>query len=354
MVFKSTKTPIRHLSVALLVLSVAGSIISFPSCQAVPLSQGHERPAGRLDQLEQSEADLESRLNALEIKYFGHKQAGPVSVRLKALEKALGHNSPGLTSLKPLVPQLDISKNQLPEAKDKSANTASSSRTHEPKPESATADLPPPSPEPCPKIQPSQVRNLLEQGIAAHRAGNVSKAESFFKQVLNQNHGDVNANFSLGTIAEQKGDLESALGYYRASLAVQPNDREFQRAVAEVENQIANGGPFRAPVAILDDGKRVLQGRAADFGANAPSSRSAYFGAPGLPVAAPNSAFSPYSSQVQQSSPPPVLDVSQCQPQVQPVQPSRPSALSTAAKSVLFQFLPEPIHCPVCGWLSRF
>jgi tetratricopeptide (TPR) repeat protein len=143
-------------------------------------------------------------------------------------------------NLKPLVPKLDTSRSSTATRKSKST-------------------LPEPSPPPvAPSYgssedrhnynsstsdsgssqQSDRVKDLLRQAISQYGSGNAAEAEKSFNLVLKMDRENADAHFSLGAIAESRGDLEGAAGHYRISQRANPADADVQKAVVAVENKL--------------------------------------------------------------------------------------------------------------------
>jgi tetratricopeptide (TPR) repeat protein len=67
------------------------------------------------------------------------------------------------------------------------------------------------------------VQAKLEQGVAAHNAGNTDRAEQLYREVLRQNPGNAVANFNLGVAAQQENRLPEAAAYYQKALDKEPD-----------------------------------------------------------------------------------------------------------------------------------
>lgn len=147
----------------------------------------------------------------------------------------------GPLNLKPLVPKLDTSGSKVSASKK------------------AQSSLPPPSPPPvAPSYvgsedrrsyalgasdnssnqQSDRVKDLLRQAISQYGSGNAAEAEKTFNLVLKMDKDNADAHFSLGAIAESRGDLDAASGHYRVAQRSNPEDADVQKAVVAVENKI--------------------------------------------------------------------------------------------------------------------
>lgn len=168
----------------------------------------------------------ETRLRALENNLFGHTQSGETQGRLNSISKLVGKSTP-LTQKGFAPPQAAT----LDRAEFAPAPTASPDAVS---PSAVASD----DDEPAPASTNDQAKELLRTALAKHAGGNVSEAERIFKQVLNIDPKNADANFSLGTIGEQRGDLNGALRYYKAASVANPSDYEIQDALKAVQSKL--------------------------------------------------------------------------------------------------------------------
>ena len=66
-------------------------------------------------------------------------------------------------------------------------------------------------------------RAVLEEALAAHRAGQFDEAERLYRAVLALNPADHNALTNLGTVALQRGRLAEGVAFIEASLKIKPD-----------------------------------------------------------------------------------------------------------------------------------
>jgi tetratricopeptide (TPR) repeat protein len=190
-------------------------------------------------------------------------------------------------------------------------------------------------------------KQLLQLGARDFAEGKTMQADSIFRQVLVSDPKNVDALYNLGAIAERNGDFVSALGRYRAALQLKPNDAELKQALASIQGQLSKQGKS----------KPLVGSARLDKTANQPQLAPQYgtFGSqPNLYLQGPQ-----YSNGVllpTQNSMPPVLTVTQNTPPQTMVTQSTPpqgevkqNTLQKARK--LLNALPEPLHCPICGFL---
>jgi tetratricopeptide (TPR) repeat protein len=76
---------------------------------------------------------------------------------------------------------------------------------------------------------------FLERAIASHQRGQLSEAESLYRQVLSRNPNDPEALHYLGVLAGQAGHHEAAIELIRRSLAIRPE----QEARLNLANSLA-------------------------------------------------------------------------------------------------------------------
>jgi Flp pilus assembly protein TadD len=83
-----------------------------------------------------------------------------------------------------------------------------------------------------------RVKDLLRNAIQKHNQGDSNGAKQLFKQVLTLDSRNADANFNLGAMAEDAGDLQTAQGYYKAASLASPNDGDIRDAIASVNSKI--------------------------------------------------------------------------------------------------------------------
>lgn len=88
-------------------------------------------------------------------------------------------------------------------------------------------------------VEAGKTNKLLKAGVAQFQAGDIMEAERLFSEVVKIDTGNETAHFNLGVIAEQRMDLLGALQNYQAALKANPNDKELQAAVSQVETKLA-------------------------------------------------------------------------------------------------------------------
>lgn len=213
------------------------------------------------------EMTLHQRLSALESKAFGKPQRGSVAKRVTALQKVIGSKSSML--LPPMAPQLDTGVTAPKQVGSDHHNAADAAATHHTSDGTVPRLSRPHRNAATHQVSQDHVRQLLHDGMAKHQAGKADEAEKVFKEVLVASPYNAHASYNLGAIAEEKGDLAAALGHYRTALIADPNDREVQQAVAQIEEEIGKrqDGPIRNPLqtATTATNGNVLRGNAWEF-----------------------------------------------------------------------------------------
>lgn len=302
-------------------------LLAMASCAQVNAANAPQQ----LSSLEQSIAGsvstklpIEKRVQNLELKVYSKVQKGSLKSRINALEQFAG--IAGGEQMPPLAPASTVhNSNQSAHATNSAGNSSRSAHA-------ASAH------------HSSHARSpKLEDAIKLHQDGKIVEAEKSFQQIVSASPGNADAYFSLGAIAESRGDLHTALDYYTSAIQANPADEEARTAVADLSQKItaANSGPFINPLAPPDQ-QKVLQGHALDWTKmqqRNPLSGQAAFGSPPIPtlgVSNPNQAI--------------------------PTAPVGPSMKSVVAKSVARSLARAALgaalgsaglHCPACQ-LLRF
>lgn len=160
---------------------------------------------------------LEKRLRTLEDKLFGHEESGPITARLDKIARAAQLHHPAFSRL---TPKLD---------KSEDVQTAA--------PSPMNSQMPEPAPSAAPQAS-DRVTSLLVQAMQKHNQGDVTQAESLFRQVIKIDPHNSDAYYNLGAISEEKGSLDEALKDYNVALKINPQDTDLQQAVSSVEGKL--------------------------------------------------------------------------------------------------------------------
>ena len=261
-----------------------------------------------------NKGSIEGRIKDLEIKVFGKVQAGSLSSRLSALEKFAGvAESKSSDFMPPLPPQYDNGQGPLKQAPERAIKPKHTTTAHHPR----------------------HTEKDLEEAVRLHHDGKVTEAETSLRTILKENPNNADAYFSLGAIAETRGDLQAALEYYTIAMQTNPNDSEAQDAVADLSRKIAaKNQVFQNPLAPptpSPPGTPLLQGNAWQL--NSAASNDRYRGHAPLSVSLP---------QV------PTAAISQPNPQKAGIGRAilRQALLSGASAAGL--------HCPMCQIIRGF
>ena len=71
------------------------------------------------------------------------------------------------------------------------------------------------------------IKEVLEQGISAHRAGNLQEADRLYTAIIKAHPKHPDANHNLGVLAVGVGKVESALPLFRTALETNPKEGQF-------------------------------------------------------------------------------------------------------------------------------
>lgn len=270
-----------------------------------------------------SRAPIEERIKSLEIKVFGKVQSGNLAARLSALEKFAGCENSS-DAMPAVAPQIHKSENA------NAAGRSSGKRVAEIRTAKKNGE-------------PLDAR--LEAAVKLHHDGKTLEAEQSLKKILEENPKNADAFFSLGAIAESRGDLRAALEFYTTAMQYNPNDSESKDAVADLSRRLtaqqntAEQPVFSNPLAATvpppepsAPGVPVLQGRAWDVNANANANASQLRGHAPLSVTLPTV---------------PTANVTQS---------GRPNTFARAlTRAALGAALSGTgLHCPMCHILNGF
>lgn len=78
-------------------------------------------------------------------------------------------------------------------------------------------------------------QEYFEKAVSAFNAQRYDEAEKLFKKVLQMTPKNADAKYNLGAIAEWHSDLNKALAYYKEALSLKPSDRDYQKAITDVQ-----------------------------------------------------------------------------------------------------------------------
>ena len=87
------------------------------------------------------------------------------------------------------------------------------------------------------------VDQMLQQGVAAHNAGNLQEAERLYRTILQVQPKHPDANHNLGLIAVSMNQSGVALPLFKSAIDVSPNIEQFWLSYIEaliVERQFEN------------------------------------------------------------------------------------------------------------------
>ena len=92
-------------------------------------------------------------------------------------------------------------------------------------------------------------RKILEKGLFAHKAGRIGEAEKFYKSVLKNFPKQPGANFNLGILKLETGNVGAALPYLKTALEADPGTAQHWLAYIDALTRFGE----------IDDAKSVLQ-----------------------------------------------------------------------------------------------
>lgn len=199
------------------------------ACQVTPsLAQTNVSIFQKLAEYEQilfgkqeSKLSIEKRLQNLEKVLFGKSSDESTAARIGAIEKVMSGKG-GSEYLPPVAPQMDRSEfaPEPKQAPDKALANDAGEQT------------------PLPASSQERVKGLLRQAMQSYSQGKTTEAERLYQKVLASDFRNVDANYNLGAIAENRGDLQAAGRYYETALKGNPSDLEIQDAFNAVQNKL--------------------------------------------------------------------------------------------------------------------
>ena len=71
------------------------------------------------------------------------------------------------------------------------------------------------------------IDQALQQGVEAHKAGQVQEADRLYTAILKAQPKHPDANHNMGALAVDVGKVEEALPFFKTALAVNPNTAQF-------------------------------------------------------------------------------------------------------------------------------
>lgn len=166
------------------------------------------------------------RIQTLEIELFGARHQGSYHSRIEAIQSALASGKTNLL-MPPMAAEMDRSQSAAAPSPAPVPGSGSEKEDREVSTASAGAS-------------DQRVQDLLHQALKQYSAGQYPEAEASFKQVLRLDKSNTDAYFNLGAMAESRGELKSALAYYKSASKIAPGDSDIQKAVAGVESKLAD------------------------------------------------------------------------------------------------------------------
>ncbi len=102
------------------------------------------------------------------------------------------------------------------------------------------------------------LRNLLIEGIKAHKSGKLDLAQELYREVLSAAPKDPDTNHNLGVLLASRSMLEEALPYLRCALEARPNIKQFWMSF--IEYSYFAGEIEQAKQTLINGKRRGLSG----------------------------------------------------------------------------------------------
>ncbi|MCC7527841.1 MAG: tetratricopeptide repeat protein [Candidatus Melainabacteria bacterium] len=206
------------LSLFLFVGTVAPAFAAAPSSASLSTVARLEKIENSLLSRTQKGMSERERLATLENRVFGVEKTGSVSERLANLDTAVtSARSASNLLAPPMAPRLDKS---------------AWSKAEEPKPQALSNYDEPDTASPA-----DAATAMLKRATDLYTKGETAEAERMFKKVLSLDSRNADAHFNLGAISEARGDVAHALSEYRMANQINPADKEFRDAIAQIERR---------------------------------------------------------------------------------------------------------------------
>ena len=167
---------------------------------------------------------LQARVTALEIDLLGTASGSSVTMndRLKNLEASLGTSDPKAS------PVASPLSSPMP-----NASTAKAAESKEIKSDALAS----------PQKPQADLASALAEAVSAYDKKQIEKARDMFEKAVSIDPTNADANFSLGCIAEDRGDFKRAVAYYEKARTTKPDDAEINAALKNVKEKLAKTPP---------------------------------------------------------------------------------------------------------------
>lgn len=201
-------------SVSLLALV---ALVLPPSC----LAETGNSYVSQLDECERivvgkvsASAPMGARLDGLERQLFGKTRSGSLTERLRAIRMTLEGSASS---------ESEPSQTGAATAKQLEQTSTPASSAQDTDTDSST----------------ERTKELLRQAMISHAQGDLAGAGRIFEQVLTSDKNNTDANYNLGAMAEERGNLDSAMEFYRKAAFSAPEDVDIRKALTAVERKLA-------------------------------------------------------------------------------------------------------------------
>ncbi|HEY9786873.1 MAG TPA: tetratricopeptide repeat protein [Candidatus Obscuribacterales bacterium] len=219
----------------------AGAAKSTGKPAATQSAQAQSPEAMELAQLEQRlffktyDDEIAARLARIERRVFGEELQGGFQERMARVKEALGPQrnpdgsitgggmpqQPPQAVQPPAQPSQPVPIREDPEAALQRAKLAVMAAKEE------------------------EVQRLMDEGVNLWRARRGNEATEKFEQVLRLDPRNAEAHFSMGIIYEAAGNFAEALASYRKAYDIQPANKDYKAAVAEIERKAQEKEKFQ-------------------------------------------------------------------------------------------------------------
>ena len=98
------------------------------------------------------------------------------------------------------------------------------------------------------------IEQALQQGIAAHKEGNIQEAERLYHAILQSQPAHADANHNLGVIAVSINKTELALSLFKTALEANPKVEQFWLSYIDT---LIKETQFETAIAVLQQGKKM-------------------------------------------------------------------------------------------------
>lgn len=171
--------------------------------------------------------------------------------------------------LPPIAPEMDPSGFAQPVPVTSPSAAPSQSASNQYGNDDAGAITPMISSEPARTAQTNadeRIKQMLRDALQKHSQGDVNGAKQLFKKVLSVDPRNADANYNLGAMAEDAGDLNAAQNFYKAASLANPGDGDVRDALNSVNQKLASKAQEQQQAMAIEK-KNQLRGMASQAAA---------------------------------------------------------------------------------------